>query len=154
MQDIVGIVEVMDKSGKTKEYLIPMYYCANCRRFYILEETAKQYRKKGILLCRIISANTYKKNEPHFKELRDESILKQYGYSVSQEDSLSEEQRQRVLVKLIDKKIVTKTEVLSYLDFFCRLRGDVKSDAVYCWKKDRNVISEYNTNTITVKIIN
>jgi hypothetical protein len=132
-----------------------MYYCANCGRYYILEETAKQYRKKGVLLCRIISVNTYKENAPHIKELRDESILKQYGYSVSQEDSLSEEQRQRVLMKLIDKKIVTKTEVLSYLDFFCRLRGDAKSDnAVYCWKKDRNAISKYNlTNAEIVKII-
>ena len=42
----------------------------------------------------------------------------QYGYNVSQTEDLRAPVRQALLALLIDNRILTKNEVVSYLDFF------------------------------------
>lgn len=50
-------------------------------------------------------------------KLAQESILKQYGYSVSKTEDLSDTVRQKILAVLIDNHIITKNDIISYLDF-------------------------------------
>ena len=55
--------------------------------------------------------------------LAQESILMQFGYNVSQQEGLSATSRQKILAVLIDNKIMTKNEIISYLDFFISQRS-------------------------------
>ena len=59
----------------------------------------------------------YGSNGKYGMKLAQESILKQYGYSVSKTEDLSDTVRQKILAVLIDNHIITKNDIISYLDF-------------------------------------
>lgn len=78
------------------------------------------------------------------KLLAQESVLMQFGYSVSQTEGLSETRRQKILSVLVDNNILSKSEIISYLDFFISQRqNDKYAIAVSKWTNDRNYIREY-----------
>lgn len=49
--------------------------------------------------------------------LAKESLLIQYGYNVSQTEGLTDLRRHKILAVIIDNKIMSKGEIISYLDF-------------------------------------
>ena len=59
--------------------------------------------------------------------------------------------RQALLALLIDNRILTKNEVVSYLDFFIRQRrGQSKfAIAVSKWEEDREFVYGYRAGTFT-----
>ena len=68
----------------------------------------------------------------------------QFGYTVSQTEGLSEERRHKILSVLVDNHILTKSEIISYLDFFINQRKNDKfAMAVAKWTIDRNYIRNY-----------
>ena len=71
----------------------------------------------------------------------------QYGYNVSQTEGLTELQRRKILSILVDLKILTKNDIISYLDFFINMResNPLFERAVAKWEEDREFISEYRT---------
>ena len=69
----------------------------------------------------------------------------QYGYTVSQQKGLKDAQRTKLLSLLVDNEIMTRDEIIGYLNFFINQR---KNDnkfriAIDKWKRDREFISEY-----------
>ena len=71
----------------------------------------------------------------------------QYGYSVSQEEGLTNAARRKILALIVDYKILTKNEIIGYLDFFISQRKNQSryERAIDKWKQDREFISEYRT---------
>lgn len=71
--------------------------------------------------------------------LKEKSILKMNGYSVSETDHLSEEQRHATLKRIIEEKILSKDRVVEYLDFFIEQKKglDALEPAINKWKKDK-----------------
>ena len=70
--------------------------------------------------------------------------VKQFGYSVSQAEGLSEARRHKILSVLVDNHILTKSEIISYLDFFINQRkSDKFAMAVAKWTIDRDYIRNY-----------
>ena len=82
------------------------------------------------------------------QKLARESILMQYGYNVSKVEGLSNESRQKILAIIIDNKILSKTEIISYLDFFINQRLSLNNmkDAVAKWKEDRKFVENYKND--------
>ena len=79
--------------------------------------------------------------------LAQESILMQFGYTVSQEESLSASRRQKILAVMIDNKVLSKSEIISYLDFF--INQSKFELAVSKWEMDRDFVQEYPTGEYT-----
>lgn len=70
----------------------------------------------------------------------------QYGYNVSQVCDISDKKRQDILKFIIDNKILSKNEVISYLNFFISQKQGISNmgQAISKWKKDREFIEKYH----------
>ena len=109
-----------------------------------MESTYRELRKKGIIACRISDEKTYLSNSQKTMKLAHQSILMQYGYNVSQTSELSETVRRKILSILIDNGIMSKTDIISYLDFFISQHKSEKYHlAIEKWKSDRAFVNEY-----------
>ncbi len=146
IKDYAGEVEVIDRKGMVHSYLIPIAYCVSCDEYYILEETFEELKGKGIIRCNILKYKQHiglKKNINSFGEWKDFSPLRMMGYTVSENAGYKELQRQAILEDILDYGLLTKDEVLSYLDFFVKMHGDRNGGAVEKWKEDRKHIADY-----------
>lgn len=82
-----------------------------------------------------------------FDELKNQSILKVFGYSVKKGDNLSPQHRQRILAEIIDLELLTVKGVISLLDFFISTHNNDKySDARRKWEADKKFVAEYKVN--------
>ena len=83
-----------------------------------------------------------------FDELRAESILHAYGYSVSESDALTEAERLELLTEIVDLELLTIPYIVRLLDFFIRTHtSDKYYNARDKWKRDMKYISDYKINT-------
>ena len=74
----------------------------------------------------------------------------QYGYTVSKEYDLMEITRHKILANLIDNKIMTKSAIISYLDFFISQHNNPKYQmAVGKWELDRDFVRDYKVGMYT-----
>lgn len=83
----------------------------------------------------------------NFDDLKPESVLKGYGYSVSKTDGISLSQRRELLAEIVDLEILSVKDVVSLLDFFIRTRtNSAYAEARYKWQSDKKFIQEYRVN--------
>ena len=75
----------------------------------------------------------------------------QYGYNVSQTKGLSFVKRQKILAVIIDNKVLAKSEIISYLDFFIRQRSGMSNMelAISKWEADREFVENYKIGHYT-----
>ena len=145
IEDVDAVVKVMNKNIEMKEVLVPAGYCKHCRLFFIMESTYQQLIKQGVVAFRSVDEKSYlSQNYLNGNLLAKESILMQFGYSVSKAEGLSEARRHKILSVLVDNHILTKSEIISYLDFFINQRkSDKFAMAVAKWTIDRDYIRNY-----------
>lgn len=152
IQNIDAVLNIVDFEGKKKEIKIPAGYCPQCKIYFIMESTYQNLKKQGNILCRVSDEKTYvKAGYLNNAKLAQESILMQYGYSVSQIDGVTEKQRRIILVNLIDNNILSKSEIISYLDFFINQRAGRSNMelAISKWKADREFVEQYRIGEYT-----
>lgn len=153
LQNIDGIVEIINDKGNIIQTRVPAGYCPNCNVFFIMESTYQRLKMKGTPICRISDEKTYMKGNIYANGMRlaQESVLMQYGYSVSQQEGLSANRRSKILAVLIDNDILTRTEIISYLDFFINQRKNNPKyeKAIEKWEMDREFVSEYKVGAYT-----
>lgn len=145
IENIVAMVNV-DVNGQKEQIKIPAGYCSQCNVYFILESTYQKLKSKGIILCRITDEKIYWRRENiNEMQLAQESILRQYGYSVSQTENLTSVRRQRILAFMMDNKIMSKNEIISYLDFFINQRRSLPNMgmAISKWEDDREFVENY-----------
>ena len=169
LEDIDAYITTVSNRGTVNTLCIPAGYCPVCGMYFIMESTYQRIKKIGVPLCKYISkkpAVGYRKDKEYddyyfdyrkldLNNLAPESILKRYGYDVSQETDLSSVERRNILSALIDYEVLTKSEIISYIDFFINLRKGKKSiysskyaNAVSKWESDRRYIQDYKIGTI------
>ena len=70
------------------------------------------------------------------RKLANESLLMQYGYNVSEMEGLSSIQRHNILSVIIDNNILSKSEIISYIDFFISQRRTMENmkTAILKWE--------------------
>lgn len=153
LQNIEGIIEIINNKGNIIQTTVPAGYCPSCKIFFIMESTYQRLKMKGTPMCRISDEKAYMKSDVYTNgmQLAPESVLMQYGYTVSQQEDLSESRRQKILAVLLDYKILTKTEIISYLDFFINQRKTQHKyeKAIVKWENDREFVSEYKKGAYT-----
>ncbi len=117
-----------------------------------MESTYIRLRNMSVVLCRICDEKSYLKNSCiNGMRLAQESILMQFGYTVSQEEGLSASRRQKILAVMIDNKVLSKSEIISYLDFFISQRHyQSKFElAISKWEMDREFVRGYRAGEYT-----
>lgn len=152
VDDLAAAVRVVGDDGKARLVKITAGYCEQCRVYFILESTYIRLRNMGVVLCRICDEKSYLKNSwINGMRLAQESILMQFGYTVSQEEDLSATKRRKILAVMIDNKVLSKSEIISYLDFFISQRQyQSKFElAVSKWEMDRDFVEEYRVGEYT-----
>lgn len=132
---------VQDLNGN--DILIDVYYCNDCNAYFIDFNKFQYYRAlHGFLIgnFKIQSSGTYE-----FEKLADASVLKICGYTVNQGDALSSLERKTILKGLIDREILTKQRVMSYLKFFINNSQNRKNMkyAVSKWVEDLKWLQSY-----------
>lgn len=150
--DLAAAIRVIGDDGKAKLIKISAGYCKVCKIYFIMESTYEKIRKRGIVLCRICDEKSYMKNSfVNGMRLAQESILMQFGYTVSQTEGLSSTSRQKILAVMIDNDVLTKSEIISYLDFFISQRQHQSKFgiAVSKWEADREFVEEYRIGEYT-----
>lgn len=77
--------------------------------------------------------------------LSEFSPLKLCGYSVNQQDDYSQAERQYIIAKVIEKRILSKSEVVRYLEYFISRNGQKVNNSVALqkWKEDLDFVLQY-----------
>ena len=147
LKNIAALVAIIDRDGEFTETTIPSGYCVECNLYYILNGTYLKLRREGLLCCRIFSEQSLSSvNSNGFSSLSETSILMDYGYSVSAQKDIPAIQRQKLLSVLMEKNIISKSGILSYIDFFISNlgKGSNMDEAVSKWKEDREFVESYD----------
>lgn len=151
LQNIDAVISIIDKKGDVKQATVPAGYCPNCNVFFIMESTYQSLKNKGTPICRVSNEKAYLSNSSFANgmQLAQESVLMQYGYSVSQEEGLTAARRRKILALMIDNKILTRSDIISYLDFFINQRKYQHrfEKAIAKWESDREFVSEYKSGS-------
>ena len=146
IDDINASVRIITDKEEDLTFTVPAGYCRTCRTFFIMNDTYERLKKKGTIACRISSEKAYIKGTTTVGNmvLAQESVLKQFGYSVSQTDGLTRIRRCKILALVIDNKILTRAEVIGYLDFFIsQHKSPSFAIAVSKWEEDKGFLHTY-----------
>ena len=153
LANVNASIGIINKDGKVIQTTVSAGYCKECNTFFILESTFQKLKIKGTPICRITDQKTYMKGKANINgmKLASESLLMQYGYNVSQSEGLTSARRHKILAILIDNSIMTKSEIISYIDFFISQKQslDKYEKAIEKWNNDRDFVEEYKAGRYT-----
>ena len=156
MQEVDALVDVLDNSNHIKNIKVAAGYCEQCNVYFIMDSVYQRLKSYGIILCRISDGKDYfNKSSSAGMHLSQESLLMQYGYNVSQVRGLSIEQRQKILALIVDNKIMSRNEIIGYLNFFIRQRKAMPKmqNAIKKWEQDKKYVEKYRLGQYrTVKV--
>lgn len=81
--------------------------------------------------------------------LAEASPLKLCGYSVNQNDSYTALQRQYIISSIISRGIMTKGEVIRYLEYFININGKRSGNelALSKWKDDLEFTLQFDASS-------
>lgn len=147
-KDYAGEIDILTRYGAVRTVLVPVAYCTECGIYFVLEETYRELKQRGIIMCKVLGYKEYKALENKEEVLdtrnwRDKSPLAMWGYSVNKRDDYTDDQRHAILEDIVDSGAMTKDRVLSYLDWFISLRQGHEDIASNKWIEDRKHIAEY-----------
>lgn len=131
-------------SFNNKDIRMTVNYCKDCNRFFISEVSYEYYRKKyGALIGNIQLEHSSVTCNGEF--LAEESPLHLCGYNVNQQDNYSREERRFIISKIIDRGIMSKYEVINYLEYFISHNGQQSRNwlALAKWKEDLQFTRRY-----------
>lgn len=126
-----------------------VYYCPICCKYYVNQISYIEFcQKYGIPPLRIAEIIWSADWDSDFAFLNKQSPLNIYGYNVNQKDGLSDSERQRILEDIIDSGVMTKAQVISYLELFIKQQGSIPKNqyAKMLWQKDKDYIKGYKAN--------
>ena len=146
-EEVIAVLQVLRNDMTTEEVEINATFCPKCNAYYISESDYLAIKRKGRLLCQLMSDDEYTKykREMEFGDLKPQSILNMIGYTVNSQDNYSDKYRQQILSFAIDTGIISKKEAIGYLSFFIKLNEGNSNftEAVNKWHRDRNFLTGY-----------
>lgn len=147
LENVNAAIDLINKDGKIIHTTVSAGYCRECNTYFIMESTFQNLKNRGTPICRISDEKAYLKGASSVNgmKLASESLLMQYGYNVSQLEGLTMTRRHKILAVLIDNNIMTKSEIISYLDFFINQRQSrhMFEKAIEKWNIDKEFVDEY-----------
>lgn len=155
IDEYAGEVPILLRNGALQYALVPIWYCHNCHCYFVLEATFQNLRTKGVIACRVTDYQTFQTYHPYYimpNIWGPVSPLRLCGYCVNQKEDLTDKQRQGILEVIIDKGILEKNRVLSYLSFFQK-NPRASQNAIDKWAADYNYISNYKLGSARRAVI-
>lgn len=146
LQDITASIMILNQSGNIETLRVKAGYCRDCNVYFIFDDDFKRIQKRGTPICRVYDWKTIESREATGDMiLAPESLLRQYGYNVNATEGLSSKRRKLILQILVDNNIMTKSEIISYLDFFIsqRKNNSAMRSAIEKWESDKTFIEDY-----------
>ena len=149
IERIEAKIDVMDKrTAHARVLTVPAGYCKQCRRHFIFASEYEQILEIGVPICNVVNIEEHTKKSTYKNpkyELKETSVLKQYGYNVGAHDNLSSDTRHRLLGLLIDYNICTPTKIVSYLNYFIKQRRNRSNmeNAISKWEEDIRFVNGY-----------
>ena len=137
VKEINATVNILKRGTSHREaYVLKAYYCRNCNRCYILENEFIKLKRIGTICCKIINLNDL--NQSGNWGWANQSILRQYGYTVNQSDNLSRIERQTILDLVISNEVMSRDDVIDFLEWLLnRNSGNRNMDqAIKKWNED------------------
>ena len=154
--DMMGIIKIIEHNGNVIEVKIPIGYCQKCDKYYILQTDYSYLKTKGTVICKNTEKELAKQTEfDDYDIINSQSILRACGYTVNVQDNLSVLQRQQILKKVVDEKILTKIEICSHIDWLInRSKSQPQlNTARQKWIEDRKFIAAYKNDELnTIEI--
>lgn len=146
--DLIAKIPVIRASGELGVEFIPAAYCYGCNEYYILIDDYTHMR--GIPLCRVYSTISIERvyfSTQKFLNYQYQSIIFAYGYNVNANNNISVHQRRTILKEIINKKILSRVEVISHLKFLIAINKNKPqfSSAIKKWENDKQYIEDYIT---------
>ena len=146
VERIVAFVKLSD-GYKVWNEKIDAFFCYNCNLYFISESQFMALENKGIILCNVYKYREYKeiKGKLDSGELRPESMINKLGYNVDAKKNLSEQERRRILEMAIDNGVMSRSEVISHLEWNIKIRKNEKyNNAKKKWQSDINFLRSQN----------
>lgn len=141
VEDIIAVFTVLNKNGRINIVEAPAGFCPKCGVFYIHDYMYQRILTYGQPLCTVISEKQYT-NGTYLKMnagMAQQSLLRMCGYTVSATEGLSDDERRRILDAIISNGIMSKFDIVTYLNYFITIRkNDTKdmSEAIRKWESD------------------
>ena len=138
-----------------KPVTLNVQLCSQCGLLFMNYTTYKMYREKYGALIGNIKIEAQKNDIKQQMHYAEESTLMLCGYSVSQKEGYSKEERQYIISKIIDKGIMAKREVIKYLEHFINTNGQKESNhfAKIKWQEDLYFTNNYNSESQRKSIV-
>lgn len=152
VEDVV--VKLAYKAPKSKSFdvvSISMHYCSQCKKYFDIKQSFLQQIEKAHLDIHnfAVSFESESGLPIEFKQmnLKEYSKLKLFGYSVGA-NGLNTSSRHDLINFLLDKHLMTASEIKSHLQFNIRYIGNKPNmeNAVGDWKNDINYVNDYIRN--------
>ena len=124
-----------------------IHYCRKCDRYYINAQSYQQYAEKyGLPMLRVTTWKNHFGNGD-YSEWNKESELAAYGYSAGENSGAIDSDRQRLLADLVDSGLMTKSEIVQWIEFLIRTRKNLDSLIVQKRRKDDlEFLNQYHIN--------
>jgi hypothetical protein len=137
--DVVQVTATM-LGFNDREIKMNVSYCKQCGRFFMSYTTYELYRNRySVILGKLqLESNAEHKADHGDMLLAEASPLKLCGYSVNQTDGYTALQRRYIISSIISRGIMTKGEVIRYLEYFININGKRSGNglALSKWKAD------------------
>lgn len=153
-----GIIDILTPNNEAIQREVLVGYCHGCGIYYIYEKDYQELKQIGVLLCRLFEEKEWKLTSKDKRKkylMADQSLMRHLGYCVNAQINLSKEERQKILTNILDKKLMTKYEIINFLIWLIDLH---KNDSRYNnarskWEEDRTFVRDLDlSNLPKVKI--
>lgn len=124
-----------------------IHYCRKCDQYYINVQSYQQYAEKyGLPMLKVTTWRNFFRSGD-YSEWNKESELAAYGYSAGENNGAVDSERQRLLADLVDSGLMTKSEIVGWLEFLIRTRKNLDNLTVQKRRKnDLEFLNNYRIN--------
>lgn len=144
IQDIAALIPI-DNQENIK---VHASYCTKCKITFITKSFYLQLRKRYPIMIANFCELDSNGNPLNKIEGKTESILKLCGYSVKM-DGPSTTTRHFILRSILEREILSKTDIITYLEFFLSYNAskDGMFQAERKWQSDLNYVRNLDIDT-------
>lgn len=132
-------------TNQVKRILVRSLYCPVCKKFYIQEYIYESILTIGVPCCKVLRRTQAKVEMGIISdEWNEESLLHEAGYTVNKNDNFSNEERRKILDRLIETGELTPYAIIDHLSWLISRSKSYKkqdmSEAQNKWKNDADYI--------------
>lgn len=137
---VIGEITLIDNNRMERKETILMAYCEKCDKYYVFEKVFLNLILQGTVRAKTVLSLGNQDSAHNLTSMSPESLLRKCGYTVNANDNLSDFERQKILMGVIENKLYTPTSIIAHLQFQINLNLNVLTrdmrSAIAKWKDD------------------